>query len=246
MSLEYHIVIPARYQSTRLPGKLLMDIGGKTVLERVYLQALKANPQSITIATDSEKIATMTQHWQANVIMTAEHHMSGTDRIAEVVSKGDYSAEDIIVNLQGDEPFMEPALIKQVAQILQHSQVPMATLCWPIETEADFNNPNVVKVVRDRLHHALYFSREPIPCYRDKRGSIALAMKHLGIFAYRAAFLLEFVNWPTAELERIECLEQLRVLYAGYKIQIEEACMAPTQDINTEEDLQAARRLVTW
>jgi 3-deoxy-manno-octulosonate cytidylyltransferase (CMP-KDO synthetase) len=244
MNPDFHIVIPARYQSTRLPGKLLMDIGGKTVLERVYLQALKANPQSIVIATDSEKIIDLAQNWQANVILTAPHHMSGTDRIAEVISKGSYAADDIIVNVQGDEPFMEPALIKQVAQILQQSEAPMATLCWPIESLEDFHNPNVVKVVRNRFNQALYFSREPIPCYRDQRGSMVSAFKHLGIFAYQAAFLLEFVNWPTAELERIECLEQLRVLYAGHKIQVEEACLPPSQDINTEEDLQAARLLV--
>ncbi len=244
MSLEYHVVIPARFKSTRLPGKLLMDIGGKSVLERVYLQALKANPQSITIAIDSEEIAELTQNWQANVIMTSAHHMSGTDRIAEIVSKGNYGADDIIVNLQGDEPFMEPALIRQVAEILHLSQAPMATLCWPIETREEFQNPNVVKVVRDRFHQALYFSREPIPCYRDNRGNFTTAFKHLGIFAYRAAFLLEFVNWPAAELEQIECLEQLRVLYAGHKIQVEEACIKPSQDINTEDDLQAARKLV--
>lgn len=241
MTVNFHVIIPARYQSSRLPGKLMMDLHGRTVLERVYLQALQANPKSVTIATDSEIIYEHALSFGAQVVMTAATHQSGTDRIAEVIAKRHFLPEDIIVNVQGDEPLIAPALISQVAASLATSDAPMATLCWPVEDIDACNNPNIVKVVRDCHNHALYFSRSLIPHYRDGSGSLQHIYRHIGLYAYRAAFLQEFVTWPVCALESIEALEQLRVLWAGYKIKVDEASVFPLQDINTAEDLARAR-----
>lgn len=240
MTTDFHVIIPARFQSSRFPGKLLMDIQGLSVIERVYRQALLAEPLSVTIATDNALIAEEGMRFGANVVMTLDSHQSGTDRIAEVIAKGDFAAEDIIVNVQGDEPFISPLLIKQVAQGLTCTQAPMATLCWPIDSLEMLTNPNVVKVVRTRDQHALYFSRSPIPAHRDCATSIAQSFRHIGLYAYRAAFLMEFVSWPVCDLEHYECLEQLRALWSGASIWVGEACVEPLQDINTPEDLSRA------
>ena|ERR1700733_4106669 len=168
MTVDFHVIIPARYDSTRLPGKLLMELEGCTIIELVYQQVLKANPKSVLIATDSQKIAEHARDFGAEVRITQNIHQSGTDRIAEVVANDDsFTAQDIIVNVQADEPFIAPQLVSQVASILEKNQVPMATLCWPIETYEQLQNQNVVKVVRDCHHNALYFSRAPIPASRD-------------------------------------------------------------------------------
>ncbi|KTC81632.1 3-deoxy-manno-octulosonate cytidylyltransferase [Legionella brunensis] len=246
MNHDFHVIIPARYQSARLPGKLMMEIDGLTVIERVYQQALKARPKSVTIATDNLIIAEHAESFGALVKMTAITHQTGTDRIAEVVSKGEFNSQDIIVNVQGDEPFIAPQLISQVAKSLYDSQqIPMATLCWPLDDFQQLHNPNIVKVVRDCWQNALYFSRSAIPNNRDKPESIKQVFRHIGLYAYRADFLLDFVKWPVCELEASEALEQLRVLWAGYKIKVEEACVKPLQDINTQEDLVSARNLVS-
>jgi 3-deoxy-manno-octulosonate cytidylyltransferase (CMP-KDO synthetase) len=244
MSVDFHVIIPARYQSSRLPGKLLMELHGRTILERVYRQALQAKPKTITIATDSQLIFELATSFGAPVVMTAATHQSGTDRIAEVVAKHKFSPKDIIVNVQGDEPLIAPALIAQVAKSLASTTAPMATLCWPIDNPEMFHNPNLVKVVRDRHNNALYFSRSPIPFCRDDAKANKHVYGHIGLYAYRADFLLEVVSWPVCEIEAIECLEQLRVLWAGYHIKVEEACVRPLQDINTEEDLARARFLL--
>lgn len=244
MSVDFHIIIPARYQSTRLPGKLLMDLQGQTVLERVYRQALQAAPKSITIATDHDEIYQLALSFGANVEMTALTHQSGTDRIAEVVARRLFAPDDIIVNVQGDEPLIAPALIKQVAESLNHSVAPMATLCWPIDDPEMGTNPNVVKVVRDCHHQAIYFSRSMIPFDRDGAVNRPLLFRHIGLYAYRARFLLDFVTWPVCELEAMEGLEQLRVLWAGKRIQVDEACVCPLQDINTAADLERARSFI--
>ncbi len=241
MSTDFHVVIPARFQSTRLPGKLLMDLKGSTVLERVYRQALLANPKSITIATDSVDIATHATTFGANVVMTATTHQSGTDRIAEAVSQVGFSSNDIIVNVQGDEPLISPRLILQVAMMLTaDTSLPMATLCWPVDNIGDMLNPNVVKVVRNSHNNALYFSRSVIPANRDNPTQPKHVFRHIGLYAYRAAFLQEFVSWPVCDLEAVEALEQLRVLWAGYSIKVDVACIEPKQDINTAEDLKNA------
>lgn len=241
MSCDFHVIIPARYQSSRLPGKLLMDLQGQTVIERVYRQALQANPRSITIATDNEKIFDVARDFGAQVVMTATTHQSGTDRIAEAVKILGLLSNDIIVNVQGDEPLIAPALISQVANSLANTDASVATLCWPIEDDASCTNPNVVKVVRDCHNHALYFSRSPIPANRDQPLDRKNMFRHIGLYAYRAAFLLDVVKLPVCELETREALEQLRVLWAGYKIKVDTACVRPLQDINTADDLVAAR-----
>lgn len=243
MSVNFHVIIPARYQSSRLPGKLMKEIAGKTVIERVYEQVLKSKPKSLLIATDNDIIANHAKSFGAEVVMTSSEHQTGTDRIAEVIKKNNFLPDDIIVNVQGDEPFIAPTLITQLANILHASDAPVATLCWPIESLEQFNNPNVVKVVRDRHNHALYFSRSAIPAHRDDATSISHAFRHIGIYGYRANFVLDYVNWPVCALETCEALEQLRIMHAGYKIRVDVACAIPQQDINTQEDLLIANQL---
>jgi len=241
MSVEFHVIIPARYQSSRLPGKLLMELHGVTVLERVYRQALQASPKSIIIATDHEDIFRLSEGFGAQVEMTDIGHQSGSDRIAEVVERRQFSPEEIIVNVQGDEPLIPPALIAQVANSLANADAPMATLCWPVDNYEMSVNPHVVKVVRNCHNNALYFSRSPIPLYRDGSENINTIFRHIGLYAYRAAFLLEYVKWPVCDLESIESLEQLRVLWAGCNIKVDQACTYPLQDINTANDFEMAR-----
>lgn len=244
MSTKFHVVIPARYQSTRFPGKLLQDLNGMTVIERVYKQALLAHPETVIIATDHEAIASHARDFGAHVEMTLPSHQTGTDRIAEVVAKGSFTADDIIVNVQGDEPFISPLLIQQVAQGLTRTNAPVSTLCWPINSLDMLNNPNVVKVARSADNHALYFSRSPIPAHRDDPLSYEQTYRHIGLYAYRAAFLLDFVTWPVCDIERYEALEQLRVLWSGSAIKVDEACVEPLQDINTQEDLILAQQFL--
>lgn len=240
MSVVFHVVIPARFQSSRFPGKLLMDLNGMTVLERVYRQALLAKPKTITIATDHTAIYERMKAMGANVLMTKSTHPTGTDRIAEVVALENFSENDIIVNVQGDEPFISPRLIQQVAESLADTAAPMATLCWPMMSLEEALNPNVVKVVRDRENHALYFSRSLIPFNREHPDALKQVFRHIGLYAYRAGFLKKWASLPVCELETIEVLEQLRVLWAGERIRVDTACVAPQQDINTVEDLKKA------
>ena len=244
MSVDFHVIIPARYESTRLPGKLLMELHGRTVIEWVYRRALEANPTSVTIATDNEAICDRATRFGANVVMTAKTHPTGTDRIAEVVVGMNLPKEAIVVNVQGDEPFIAPALITQVAAHLARTDAPMATLCWPVDDEQMAHNPHVVKVVRDCQGNALYFSRSVIPAYREQALPERIIYRHIGLYAYRAGFLLEMVRIPVCALEAAESLEQLRVLWAGYRITVDEACVPPRQDINTAEDLEQARAQV--
>lgn len=242
---SFHIIIPARYASSRLPGKLLMDLGGQTVLERVYRQALLAQPASLCIATDSQKIADHAQTFCADVRMTAMHHASGTERLAEVVSQASYPDNAIIVNVQGDEPFLDPQLIQQVARILSdNSALPMATLCWPIQSLEQWHDPNTVKVVCDQKNRALYFSRHAIPRDRNDENQFQAGLRHIGLYAYRAYFFQEMQKWPVScPLAELEGLEQLRVLWMGYDIAVEQACVAPKTDINTQSDLIHARQM---
>lgn len=242
----FHVIIPARYGSSRLPGKLLMDIGGQSVLERVYRQVLLAKPASILIATDSEQIAHHAEAFGATVVMTDPNHPSGTERIAEVVRQGRYADDAIVVNVQGDEPFIDPQLIHQVANMLfQKPSVPMATLCWPIQSSSQWHDPNTVKVVCDQQNRALYFSRSPIPRDRGDADQFHSGMRHIGLYAYRTYFFQTMQAWPAdCSLAELEGLEQLRVLWMGHEIAVEQACVAPTVDINTESDLVHARQLI--
>jgi 3-deoxy-manno-octulosonate cytidylyltransferase (CMP-KDO synthetase) len=241
MSTDFHVVIPARYASHRCPGKLLMSLGGQTVLARVYEQAKQAGAASVTIATDHQAIVDEATRLKAAVVMTSMTHPSGTDRVAEAVEKLGLAADDVIVNVQGDEPFMPPALIRQVAMSLVASKdTPMATLCSPIQSEAEYVNSNIVKVIRNAQNQALYFSRSPIPAFRDGDILLKHVFRHIGLYAYRKAFLLEMVTWPVCSLESVEALEQLRVLWSGNAIQVDEACTEPRQDINTMDDFKQA------
>jgi 3-deoxy-manno-octulosonate cytidylyltransferase (CMP-KDO synthetase) len=241
MKPVFHVVIPARFQSTRLPGKLLMDLCGQTILERVYRQALKASPESVTVATDHPEIRDQALSWGARVVMTDTTHQSGTDRIAEVVDLMGLAPDAIVVNVQGDEPLISPLLIQQVAETLAGIDAPMATLCWPLKHPAEYTNSNVVKVIRNVHQQALYFSRSPIPVFRDGAVDLSQVFRHIGLYAYRASFLLDLVQRPVCALEAAESLEQLRVLWAGYAIHVATACEEPRQDINTLDDLEHAR-----
>lgn len=248
MSFPYKVVIPARYASTRLPGKLLLDIAGKPLLQHVYESASASRADQVIVATDDERIRTAAVAFGARVIMTSSEHKSGTDRIAEAVSVLEESDASIIVNVQGDEYGLPPAIIDQLADELHRNPAkPMATLCEKITGREQLANPNVVKVVSDREQSAIYFSRSVIPWHEQIQDiSIdklpAMPFRHIGIYAYRAGFLRTYASLPHCPLEESEKLEQLRVLYHGFKIHVEEACMDTGLEVNTKEDLEKARK----
>lgn len=241
MSLpEFHIVIPARMGSSRLPGKPLLDLGGAPIIEHVWQRSVAAGARSVTIATDSEQIMTAAQDFGANAMLTASDHQSGTDRVAEVATAKGWSHE-IIINVQGDEPFMPLAAIHQVVGLLaDNPAADLATLSTPLDDEAQWYDPNCVKVVTDRARFALLFSRAPIPYPRQP--SALIAQRHIGIYGYRAASLATMVAEPPCALELAESLEQLRALWIGQRIIVGEAHARPPAGIDTEDDLAAARR----
>ena len=240
---DFKIVIPARYASSRLPGKPLLDIAGKPMVVRVAEQAAKSGASEIVIATDFEKIMQVAAEHDIKAVMTRLDHASGTDRIVEVAQKLGWADNEIVVNVQGDEPLIEPELIKEVAQHLANSQdAVMATACHAIHDEASFLNPNIVKVVIDANGNALYFSRAPIPYPRDEifKQNIQ-AFRHIGIYAYRVGFLKKYAELSVTELEKIESLEQLRVLHHGYKIGVTVTRNAPANGVDTQKDLDYVR-----
>jgi 3-deoxy-manno-octulosonate cytidylyltransferase (CMP-KDO synthetase) len=246
------IVIPARYASTRLPAKPLRLLAGKPMIEHVYDCAKSANLGDIIIATDDERIATTCTAFGATVCMTSPHHASGSDRLAEVVQHYAWADDTIIINLQGDEPLTPIVCLQQVADNLQlHPNAAIATLATPL-SDKDYPNPNVVKVVRNKQHYALYFSRSPIPYTRldtqdsnqDKHYPSNFALRHIGIYAYRAHFLKRFQNLSQAPIEQLEKLEQLRALWHGEQIHVDLAAEVPSHGVDTEEDLQAVEQLL--
>lgn len=240
-----HIIIPARYASTRLPGKPLLDIAGLPMIARVVDCARASGAQRVVVATDDERIRTAVEARGVEVVMTQTSHVSGTDRLAEAIALLDLDEEEIVVNLQGDEPLMPPRLIRDVADLLaSHPDAAMATACHAISQREEFLNPNVVKVVTDRAGHALYFSRAPIPWPRDAMSSHApiKAFRHIGLYAYRAGFVARYAAWPACPLETTEALEQLRVLWHGEKIAVLEAEQAPSAGVDTPEDLERVRK----
>ncbi len=249
---DFNVVIPARYASSRLPAKPLMDIAGKPMVVHVYQQALLSNAKTVVVATDDERIAQALKPYGAIVVMTSPQHPSGTDRLQEVAAKMGWAADDIIVNVQGDEPLIPPQVINQVAENLAaNPQAGMATLAEAIEDVAQLTNPNIVKLVRDVNNMAMYFSRAPMPWARDAfmQGISALPVKdlylrHLGIYAYRVGFLNDYVQWPPALLEQVEALEQLRALYYGVKIHVDLACVNLPAGVDTPEDLERVRAIV--
>ncbi len=253
--MTFVVVIPARYSSTRLPAKPLLDIGGKPMVQRVWEQANLSAAARVIVATDDQRVADVVEGFGGEVCMTSPTHESGTDRLQEVAEQCDFDDAQIIVNVQGDEPLIPPAVIDQVALNLAGSaRAEMATLAKPIHTMADLLNPNVVKVVVDSSLHALYFSRAPIPWDRDawhsrdaldEQGAVGGDWaRHIGIYAYRVGFLHRFVTWPMGRLEQLEKLEQLRALEQGVAIHVDESCVEIPGGVDTQEDLDRVRRLL--
>ena len=246
--IAFHVVIPARFASTRLPGKVLLLIAGKPMVVRVAEQSAQSGAQQIWIATDHQSIVAAVHEYGFKACLTQVHHISGTDRIAEVVEQLGWPDDTIVVNVQGDEPLMPPALISAVAQHLHdHPECAIATACHPTHDEESMRNPNIVKVVLDKHSNALYFSRAPIPYPRDALGTTLpenlTVLRHIGIYAYRAGFLRAFRNLAPAAIEQIESLEQLRALWHGYKIGVTVSADAPPSGVDTEQDLHATRKL---
>lgn len=242
-----HIIIPARYASTRLPGKPLIDVAGKPLIQRVYECAAKTGATEITIATDDERIRVAAERFGARVCMTSVNHRSGTDRLAEVVEKLAIAVEDIVVNLQGDEPLMPADLIREVAgKLTRHQDAMVATACHAIHDRATLTNPHVVKVVRDAKGYALYFSRAAIPWPRDAMAGQEVAaieaFRHIGLYAYRAGFVRRYASWPPCPPEEAEQLEQLRVLWYGERIVVHEAQAMPEAGVDTPEDLARVKK----
>ena len=239
----FNIVIPARFGSTRLPGKALLPIAGKPMLAWVWERAMQAGAEHVVVATDDERIAEEMTNRGAAVAMTRAEHASGTDRLAEVAEQLAWKEEAIVVNLQGDEPLMPVTNIQRVAAMLSETKgADMATLMEPLEP-ADANQQSVVKVVASETGRALYFSRSAIPFHREG-GVPAPLFRHIGLYAYRAGFLKTFVGWPPAVAEQSESLEQLRALAHDAHIQIELAPEAVPAGVDTEADLAAVRALL--
>lgn len=245
-----YVVIPARYASTRLPGKPLADIGGKPLVQHVYERAMEAGASSVVIATDDDRIRRVAEAFGAKVCLTRDDHPSGTDRLAEVIEQLSIGEHEIVVNLQGDEPLMPATLVRQVAQTLEsHPDAVMSTACHAIHDTAEFLNPNVVKVTFDRNGYALYFSRAPIPWPRERMAEstneAVNAYRHIGLYSYRAGFVRRYAAWPACALEKTEQLEQLRVLWHGERIAVAIANDLPGPGVDTPEDLERVRKIFT-
>ncbi|PLW69511.1 3-deoxy-manno-octulosonate cytidylyltransferase [Pseudohalioglobus lutimaris] len=246
--MSFAVVIPARYGSTRLPGKPLLDIAGKPMVQRVWEQARASGAAQVIVATDDARIEAVAREFGADVCMTEPTHPSGTDRLQEVASQCGWDDERIVVNVQGDEPLIPPALIEQVATNLEmNTAASIATLSEPVTELAELTNPNAVKVVTDCRGMALYFSRASIPWPREAFSADKTVMpegqwfRHIGIYAYRVGFLRRYVTWPPAHLEVCEQLEQLRALYNGERIHVAPASVPVPAGVDTAEDLELVR-----
>jgi len=241
-------LIPARLASTRLPDKPLADLGGRPMVVRAAERALASGARRVVVAADSQAILDAARAHGVEAVLTRVDHPSGTDRLAEAARLLDLGDDEIVVNVQGDEPLIPPAVIDQVAaNLAAHEGASVATLCEPLAQEGDFHNPNVVKVVTDTRGFALYFSRAPIPWPREPSavttGHAFAARRHIGLYAYRVALLNRFVDWPPAALEVMESLEQLRVLAMGENIHVAEAAAPVPGGVDTSEDLARVRAL---
>ncbi|WP_432473298.1 3-deoxy-manno-octulosonate cytidylyltransferase [Amphritea sp. HPY] len=251
--MAFSVVIPARFSSSRFPGKPLADIAGKPMVQHVYERALQSEAERVIIATDDQRIADAAVSFGAEVCMTSSEHPSGTDRLQEVVHSLGFYADDIVVNVQGDEPLVPPRVINQVAHNLAAvPEASIATLSEPIEDLVSVMNPNVVKVIADANGKALYFSRAPIPwprdAFADQAGrsqfpSDVNYQRHIGIYAYRVKLLNDFVRWAPAPIEETECLEQLRAMWNGASIHVDVADELPPAGVDTPEDLERIRKL---
>jgi 3-deoxy-manno-octulosonate cytidylyltransferase (CMP-KDO synthetase) len=242
MSAPFIAVIPARLASTRLPRKPLADLGGAPMVVRVAQQAAKSAASRVIVATDSDEILQVCAEHQIEAIKTLASHPTGTDRLCEVVRLLDLASDAIVVNVQGDEPFIPPILINQVANALAtNTQCAIATAAVSITDPAEIQNPHVVKVVTNKHDEALYFSRAAIPFSRENQVLSTPSLRHLGIYAYKVHFLQDFAHLSPAPIEQIEALEQLRALYNGYKIHVQVYHESPPGGIDTPEDLLHAQ-----
>lgn len=252
-TLHFKVVIPARYASTRLPGKPLADIGGKPMVVRVAERAQHSGAAEVWVATDHEGVARAVRAHGFNACLTSPDHASGTDRIAEVARQRGWGTEEVVVNVQGDEPLIAPELIGAVARHLhEHPLAAISTACHSLREYAEMFNPNVVKVVLDHAGYALYFSRAPIPYARDAWANAAPpllpdgfpAFRHIGIYAYRVGFLEVYGGLSSAAIEQHEALEQLRALWHGYRISVAQTDTAPAAGVDTPADLERVRALI--
>ena len=246
--MSFTVVIPARYGSSRLPGKPLLEINGRPMIAHVWERAEQSGAARVVVATDDERIDQAVSGLGAEVCMTRQDHPSGTDRLAEVAEQLQLADDAIVVNLQGDEPQMPASLIHQVAADMEaHPDASVTTLYQSIDNPSDLFNPNVVKVVMDEAGYALYFSRAPIPWNRDSFGDpeqaeAAFHYRHIGLYGYRAGFLRRYSQWPASPIESLESLEQLRVLWKGERIHLSEATEGPGHGVDTADDLEKARQ----
>ncbi|MFZ7164217.1 3-deoxy-manno-octulosonate cytidylyltransferase [Avibacterium avium] len=252
---KFTVIIPARFASSRLPGKPLADIAGKPMIAHVWQRAKQSGANRVVVATDNNAVADAVRSFGGEVCMTSASHNSGTERLAEVVEKLALPDDEIVVNIQGDEPLIPPVIVQQVADNLANNGVKMATLAVPLNEAEELFNPNVVKVVADQSGNVLYFSRAPIPWNRDQFAGLSDEQKtqlvlqsqylrHIGIYAYRAGFIKQYVQWQPSALENIESLEQLRVLWYGEKIHIDLAKEVPAVGVDTPEDLEKVRAIL--
>jgi 3-deoxy-manno-octulosonate cytidylyltransferase (CMP-KDO synthetase) len=246
----FHVIIPARFAASRLPGKPLLMIGEQPLIQWVWRRALASGAASVLVATDDERVRSVARSFGADCLMTAQHHASGTDRIAEVVRARGFAPEDIVVNLQGDEPMMPAEVVAGVAQALQDvPRTDIATAVAPIQSLQEFLDPNCVKALRAIDGRALYFSRAPVPWPRDsitadKPTRFEGSWRHVGIYAYRVRSLLQFAVWPPTPLETAEKLEQLRALEYGMQIHLVVSPTLPPAGVDTPEDLERVRAML--
>src|SRR5471032_191629 len=248
--MSFIAIIPARYGSSRLPGKPLADINGKPMVVHVMERALESGAKRVIVATDHPEVVKAVEDAGGEVCLTRADHQSGTERLAEVIELCQFADDEIIVNVQGDEPLIPPVIIRQVSENLANSEAGMSTLAVPIETAEEAFNPNAVKVVRNVQGYAMYFSRAAIPWERERfaisKETIGdVFLRHIGIYAYRAGFIRQYVKWEPSELEHIELLEQLRVLWYGEKIHVGVAKAIPSVGVDTPEDLERVRAILS-
>lgn len=249
--MSFKVAIPARHGSTRLPGKPLIELAGKPMIRHVHERATESGIGEIVVATDDPRVSAVAEAFGAQVVMTSPEHASGSDRVAEVAEILGWSDDDIVVNLQGDEPLTPPALIRQVADDLaQHTEAGIATLCAPITHAGEMFDPHAVKVVRDAKGFAMYFSRAPIPWERDAlemeaHSDSGVCFRHIGLYAYRVGFLKRFSALEPCPLESIERLEQLRALWHGIRIHVAEAVERPGHGVDTPDDVATVEALLS-
>jgi 3-deoxy-manno-octulosonate cytidylyltransferase (CMP-KDO synthetase) len=247
--MTFVVIIPARLASSRLPEKPLADIGGVPMVVRVARQAAQSQARQVVVACDHERIADACAQHGVTALLTRADHASGSDRLAEASTRLGLADDTFVLNVQGDEPLIDPALIDACAQALQqHADCVMSTVAHEIDNTADLHNPNVVKVVLNAAGQALYFSRAPLPWWRDAPSADSIPnpapLRHVGLYAYRAGFLRRFSQLAESPLERIEALEQLRVLWHGHRIAVHVAPHAPAAGVDTPQDLEQVRRLI--